>query len=351
MKVISTTLTGNAGAIIEDALRSVLPWVDACLVIDTGVTDDTLEVARRVAGAKYVERTLRWQNDFSMARNYALDAAHELGADWAVTLDTDERIDSNGEDLRALLGSMKEGVLYLFDATRTYSKERCFRLPMPVRYEGPTHEAFEAYRVGVRTATRAVFRELEKSAEQARGKFERDVAILEPYVRAHPDNPRWHYYLGESLKNLGHYADAVAAYDACAALRGWNEESAWACYRSAECLCRLDRYREAIDRCAAGLARHAGIAELAWLAGFAAYQLGDSEQAVYWARLSIAHGCFEGDGRAIRRIGFRHPPALYEGPYDLLRYALKALGDEKGAQAAASAHAAALAQRTGTKRA
>jgi glycosyltransferase involved in cell wall biosynthesis len=334
MKLVSTTLTANSSALIADAIASVVEWVDVCLVIDTGVTDDSLEIARRVAGDKYVERRLAWTNDFSAARNFALDAAHELGGTWAIMLDTDERIAPNGEDLRAALGSAEEGVIMLMDSERTYAKERCFRLPMPERYSGPTHESFASYKVGTRTLGRAVFREEPKSSHDLRRKFERDVAILEPYVREHPSDPRWHYYLGESLKNLNRHEEAVAEYDACAALRGWNEESAWACYRAAECLCHLNRYRDAIDRCAAGLARHAGIAELAWLAGFAAYRLGEPNQAVYWARLAITHGLFRGSGAAVPRIGFRNAAALHEGPYDVLRYALRSLGDTTGADEA-----------------
>jgi tetratricopeptide (TPR) repeat protein len=334
MKIASTTLTANSAELIGDALASVVEWVDWCLVIDTGVTDSTLEVARRVAGDKCVVRRWAWQADFAKARNFALDAAHELGADWSVTVDTDERIELRGEDLRGTLAAMEGGVLMLFDAERAYAKERCFRLPMSERYVGPTHEAFAAYRVGTKTAERAVFRELGKSPAQLQRKFERDVEILEPYVAAHPDDPRWHYYLGESLKNLGRDAQAVAAYDACAALRGWNEESAWACYRAAECLCTLGRHRDAVDRCAAGLARHAGVAELAWLAAFASYQLGEPAQAVYWARMSIALGCFRGAGNSVPRIGFRNRSALYEGPYDVLRFALRALGDHQGAKEA-----------------
>jgi glycosyltransferase involved in cell wall biosynthesis len=350
MKLVSTTLTGNAAALIGDALRSVLDWVDVCLVIDTGVTDDTLTIARDVAGSKYEGRTFPWRDDFAAARNFALDAAHELGGDWAVTLDTDERIEPNGANLRSLLGEATEGVLMVMDAARSYAKERFFRLPMPVRYVGPTHESFASYEVGTRTLERATFREVPKTTEQLRRKFERDAAILEAHVHAHPKDPRWHYYLGESLKNLERHAEAVAAYDACAALRGWSEESAWACYRAAECLCRLERYRDAIDRCAAGLARHAGIAELAWLAGFAAYRLGDSAQAVYWARLAITHGLFRGDGASVPRIGFRNPAALYEGPYDLLRYALRKIGDAGGASEAEQLYAAALAARTASGR-
>src|SRR6185436_17229614 len=122
VKIASTTLTGNNAAIIADALSSVVQWVDICLVIDTGVTDETLEIARRVAGDKYVGCRFSWINDFAAARNFALEAAAAEGADWAVTLDTDERIDLAGVDLRKVLGSAREDVLMMFSRNGEYAK-------------------------------------------------------------------------------------------------------------------------------------------------------------------------------------------------------------------------------------
>jgi tetratricopeptide (TPR) repeat protein len=345
MRIASTTLTGNNAAIIGDALRSVVDWVDICLTIDTGVTDDTLEIARGVAGDKYVERRFEWSHDFSAARNFALEAATALGADWAVTLDTDERIDLRGEDLRAVLSSAPGDVLLMFDEAGGYAKERCFRLPARHCFSGPTHESFPSYLASPSTLARARFRELAKAPDKLRQKFERDVGILSRHVRLHPKDPRWHYYLGDSLKNLGRLEEAIVAYDACAGLRGWNEESAWACYRAAECLSQLRRYQDAVDRCAVGLARHAGVAELAWLAAFCRYQMADFAQAVYWARLALSHGVFQGHGAAVPRIGFRNLGALYEGPFDILRFALRQLGDAEGATAAERSYTEALAAR------
>src|SRR4051812_41186822 len=55
-QLVSVTLTGNAEGLIGDALRSVIDWVDACVVVNTGVTDATLDIARDLARDKYVER-------------------------------------------------------------------------------------------------------------------------------------------------------------------------------------------------------------------------------------------------------------------------------------------------------
>jgi len=332
VKLVSTTLTGNAAEIVGDALRSVVEWVDTCLVVDTGVTDATLEVAREVAGNRLVVRAFPWVSDFSAARNFALDAAREVGADWSITVDTDERIELRGEDLRATLGSASVGCLMVAHADGTYAKERLFKLPAAARFSGPTHESFPAHEIGYTTLEKARFVELRKTPEQYRRKFERDAAILGDHTRANPKDPRWFYYLGDALHGLGRHADAVAAFTACSALRGWDEEAAWAQYRAAECLCALGRWDDAVDACASGLARHAGLAELAWLAGFASYRGGRHTQAVWWSKASIALGCFHGCGRDVKRIGFRNPAAQWEGPYDVLRYALGALGDDEGAK-------------------
>jgi glycosyltransferase involved in cell wall biosynthesis len=348
MNLISTTLTGNSGELIRDALRSVVDWVDVCLVIDTGVTDDTLKLAREVAGSKYAERTFTWINDFAAARNFALDAAHELRGDWAVTVDTDERIELNGEDIRGALEAATEGVLMVRDASGTYAKERFFRLPVQARFRGPTHESFPAYKVGSRVLDKARFRELAKTPDQYRAKFERDAELLKRHTKDNPKDPRWFYYLGDALQNLGRHAEAIDAYMSCAELRGWNEESAWACYRAAECLIQLKNWDAAIDMCAAGLSRHAGIAELAWLAGYISWQAKRPEQATFWARMAIPMGLFRGRGLDAKRIGFRNLNALYEGPYDILRFSLRALGDEAGAAEAEKLYQEAIAERTAT---
>ncbi|MCD6029165.1 MAG: uncharacterized protein K0S78_1339 [Thermomicrobiales bacterium] len=334
VSIVSMTLTGNSETIIGDALRSIVDWVDWVLVVDTGVSDDTLRIARDIARDKLVVRQFSWRDDFAAARNFALAAAAELGAAWAVTLDTDERIAVGEIDLRAALAEATADVLHVKHEGGTYGKERCFRLPARGQFVGPTHEAFIVAGGGSATLEGVRFAELGKSPEQYRQKAERDIAILSRHTAAHPDDPRWFYYLGDSLAGLGRHDEAIAAFRTCASLNGWDEEGAWAMYRAAESLLKLDRPVEAVEACAIGMSRHAGLAELPWLAAYASWQAGKPAQAAHWARVSVGLGHFAGSGAAVPRIGFRHPPALWEGPFDVLRFALRALGDESGADEA-----------------
>jgi tetratricopeptide (TPR) repeat protein len=349
MKLISTTLTGNSESKIGDALKSVLDWVDQCLVIDTGVTDRSLEIAREVAGDKYVERKFPWVDDFAAARNFALEAAHELGGTWAMSLDTDERIQTFGQNVREILEGTSVQCLLVMHHSETHYRERIFRLPSRHRFVGPTHESYPGYdSFAILSKTRCF--ELPKTPEEAIRKFVRDATVLADYVTKHPDEPRWHYYLGDALQNLKQYEDAIQAYMDCAKLRGWAEESAWACYRSAECYTILGRYDDAIEACSAGLARHPGIAEIPRLAAYASYCAKRMLHAVWWARLSISMGLFEGHGAEALRTGFRNVHALYEAPYDVLRFALRALGDQAGAREADEKYLAAIAAREAVER-
>lgn len=332
--IVATMLVGACRDIGAEALESVLGWVDGCLLVDTGAGDGSFEAMCALAGPKAVRSSWAWNDDFAAARNFALDEAERIGAGWAVTIDPDERLRVDGPALRAFLAATEAGCALIPDASRTYFKERIFRLPCPVRYVGPVHEAFAGYRVGAVRYPEAHFTELPKSAEALERKTRRDVAVLQRHTRTVRDDPRWFYYLGDGLQRLGRTDEAIRAFRSCWELRGWAEESAWACYRAAECEVARERFAEAVDWCTRGMRRHPGVAELPWLAALASYRAGRPADAAAWARMAVALGKVEGAGADVERIGFHHPPGLYEGPYDVLRFALRALGDAEGAERA-----------------
>jgi tetratricopeptide (TPR) repeat protein len=343
-RIVSTTLAGpGTERILGDAIRSVAPIVDLCLVVWTGPgdPDHESEIVGATLAATDRARVIAWpwRADFGAARQAALDFAAGTGAEWCLWVDTDEWIDPRGEDVRATLLAADAPAMFMANAAGTYYQARAIRLPCGSRWTGRTHEAI--FLEGPRFA-RACFDEHPKTADQILAKRERDVAVLRDVTRDNPSDPRWWYYLGDTLESLGQREEAVAVFLRCAALGGWDEEAAWACYRAAAILIfALDRNLEAIEVCASGLARHPGIAELPWLAGIAAQRLGRHEHAIFWAELARVHGERANTPvRALdRRLFFREPKGLREGPSDIERFSLRALG-HPATSAAEAEHAA-----------
>ena len=65
-------------------LMSIMPVMDEIIVVDTGSTDRTRDIAK-VFGAKVYD--FEWNDDFSEARNFSLSKA---SGDWILVLDADE---------------------------------------------------------------------------------------------------------------------------------------------------------------------------------------------------------------------------------------------------------------------
>jgi glycosyltransferase involved in cell wall biosynthesis len=78
----------DEAATLERCLVSARPHVDEIVVIDTGSTDNTPEIAGRYAD---VFRAIEWPDSFAIARNVSMDAAT---GDYILTLDADEYIEA-----------------------------------------------------------------------------------------------------------------------------------------------------------------------------------------------------------------------------------------------------------------
>ena len=80
-------LTKNEEKDIEGAIQSAWQCSDEVLVVDSGSTDRTVELAK-FNDARVVYRA--WDNDFAAQRNFALT---QTDAKWVLYLDADERMD------------------------------------------------------------------------------------------------------------------------------------------------------------------------------------------------------------------------------------------------------------------
>jgi glycosyltransferase involved in cell wall biosynthesis len=337
--IVSVTITNSRESEIADAIRSVVDHVDRVLLIDTGITDRTAEIAEEIAGDKLAVVKHGWI-DFSIARNAALDVAKSLGADWILIVDSDERLNFGDLNLRNVLSKMRVDAVRIeaSDSHFPYPKDKIVRATSDARFIGPTHEVL---RGGSRMTLRGVtFSELPKSRNQFEYKFKRDIKLLTAHTAEHPQDPRWWFYLGISYEGIGARELAAEAFASCVELRVSGDEAAWAAYKQAEQLYALEMFDAAIQAAAKGMAANSTFAECAWIAAVAAYRLGRNDQATAWARCAEAVGRFKGCG--LDRTWFKYLPALYELPYDVLKYSLP--DGPKRAEAEADFLAAKLAR-------
>jgi tetratricopeptide (TPR) repeat protein len=128
-------------------LEAIGPAVDEIVVVDTGSSDRTVEIAESF-GAKVLHH--EWTGDFAAARNVSIDAAT---GDWIVWLDADEvLVAEDAPALRELTGQTWREAFYLVETNFTGDIEdgtavthnalRVFRNRPEYRFEGRLHEQF-----------------------------------------------------------------------------------------------------------------------------------------------------------------------------------------------------------------
>lgn len=212
----------NEARCIADSLRSMRPWVDHMIVLDTGSTDETAALAR-TEGAQV--HHFEWVHDFAAARNAALALST---ADWNIVIDADECLTEGGEVLLALKRQAPDfvGRLEVYStfkpagsASRQASSARIPRaLPASIRYEGRIHEQPISTLPRRDLAVRLSHDGYMPAQMQVKG--ERNWKLLEAALQAAPDDAYLHYQLGKEHEVHGRLDLANQAYDTARSLMG-----------------------------------------------------------------------------------------------------------------------------------
>ena len=127
------------------SLAAARDAVDEIVVVDTGSSDATIEIARSF-GAKVIER--EWTGSFAAARNASFEAA---SGDWLLYLDADEVLAADAAPLlRELTTHTWREAFYLVETHHTgelgdgtavtHNALRMFRNRPEYRFEGRLHE-------------------------------------------------------------------------------------------------------------------------------------------------------------------------------------------------------------------
>jgi hypothetical protein len=146
VKISLCVITKNEEKHIGECLESAHPWVDEIIVVDTGSSDSTTQIAQQHGATVDM---IKWTDDFSAARNASID--HATG-DWILWMDADEIMPSEtGMKLRMLASYADKKVAgFLFsvivpstisgDVSERIEHIKLFRNLPQLRFTGRVHE-------------------------------------------------------------------------------------------------------------------------------------------------------------------------------------------------------------------
>lgn len=208
----------NEGYQLADCLRPVAELFDEIIVIDTGSTDNTREVARQFTSQVF---DFPWCDDFSAARNESLK--HATG-DWIFWLDADDRLSpENVAKLANCLNQLNGQPYAIFMNTACSTRYECegaslithtrlFRRHPELKWRGRVHEQLrpEVSSLGFEAVWSDV--QIDHTGYQDPGlqnrKLQRDLRLLRMDYATHPDDTSTLLHLGLTYFHLGRFAPA-----------------------------------------------------------------------------------------------------------------------------------------------
>lgn len=226
MRICLSMIIKNETRVIERCLRSVLPYIDSWAIVDTGSTDGTQDLVRRVMANTPGELAEQPWVDFATNRNQALDLARRHG-DYALIIDADEVLEAAPGFSYGKLGAPGYLLQLLFGDTR-YRRVALPRLDAGWRWEGVLHEVLVSEQAAqaefLPGLSIRVFTDGARSQQSQEVKFSHDAEILRKALLKEPGHTRYAFYYAQSLRDAGKTQEAIAAYEKRVALGGWAEE-------------------------------------------------------------------------------------------------------------------------------
>jgi len=212
----------NEEKFLGQCLKSVRDVASQIVVVDTGSTDRTVEIANE-HGAEV--HSFVWCDDFSAARNAALAKAT---GDWVLMLDADEELSADAHEKLAAAMKNPEVMAWRLpivdvglEAEGCSYVPRLFRNAPGLFYIGRVHEQVFSS-IEVRRAEWGLDNRLGDATlihhgytaevTRDRNKAERNLRLLEQAIEELPDEPHLLMNLGLELSRAGRVAEALVRY-------------------------------------------------------------------------------------------------------------------------------------------
>lgn len=252
MKSISMCMiVKNEADILEETLDSVQAVVDEMIIVDTGSTDNTKEIAQ-----KYTEHVydFEWIDDFSAARNAAYSYATK---DYILFMDADDFLpEEEREKIMQLKKDLDDSVdaVSMFTVVSLdefgkpafkYRRHRLVKRTNNFRWHGAVHEYLEVGGQIVHSDIAVLHRKQNNSKSASR----RNLNIYEKRLKKGDSfSARDTFYYANELRDHREFQKAIEQYKKFLdSKKGWLEDNIRACINLADCYRILKKPSEEIE--------------------------------------------------------------------------------------------------------
>lgn len=295
----------NEEDILGRCLQSVADLVDEIIIVDTGSTDRTKEIA---AGFTEKIYDYQWNDDFAAARNYSFSLA---GSNYCIWLDADDILLESDRltfaDLRTKLQPLTNVVMMKYntgfdengEVTFSYYRERIIKNHAGMRWKGAVHEVIETIGPVEYSRCAVTHQKLHPSDPY------RNLCIFEKLLdKGALLDPRQQFYYGRELYYHKRYSNAIGVFEAFLDEdAGWLENKIDACRHCAYCQYGLKQDDKALQSLLRSLQYDTPRAEVCCEIGGHFFHRERYPLAIYWYERALE--CSREDDRG----GFVSPDA------------------------------------------
>ena len=213
MKSISLCLIAkNEEEVIGRCIESVIDIIDEIIVVDTGSTDKTIEVAEKY-GAKVYNFT--WIDDFAAARNYSFSKASKeyifwLDADDILFPGDKEKFKELKESLDGTVDAVSMNYVLSVDENNkplsSVRRNRLVKRENNFSWIGKVHEYLEVY-------GNIISSDISILHQKNKPYTDRNLKIYEGMLKNNNEfSPREQFYYANELFDHGRYDEALDMY-------------------------------------------------------------------------------------------------------------------------------------------
>ena len=242
-KIILNLMIKNESKIIERCIGRALEHVDAVSILDTGSTDNTVEICNTflTASGKPFKVSVEPFKNFGYNRTVSFKKVQELCKElewnatktYAMTVDADMIIKPSPE-FKNFEMKVPGYTVIQQNGSLKYHNNRFHQCAYEWKCVGATHEYWSGDPTE-KIPYEIFFIDDINDGGCKSDKFERDVRLLTEDLKEDPKNGRTYFYLAQSYKDSGNFDEAIKHYKKRIEVGGWYEEIWQSHYQIAKC--------------------------------------------------------------------------------------------------------------------